>query len=126
MNVDQKIALRNLLSDVLLYMADPARNKSEILVMQDKLELAIEKLIDGDLQQLYKTIPYKMPEKTRLHWRLKMSAVLLLISQPDCTPGKVLAQIHDIESMVEGMLESAGKEAIGKPKMFITKGNGYA
>jgi hypothetical protein len=124
MNVEQKLAFRQLLSDILMYMSEAGRTKSEILTVQDRLEKDIEKMIDADLQRGYSFAQhYKMPDVTRIKWRTKIAGVLYMIAQPECTPAKIITQIHDLEAFAEGMLDAALRAAIGKPKMFIKKYN---
>jgi hypothetical protein len=123
MNVEQKIAFRQLVSDVLMYMLDSARTDSEILEVQEKLDTAVTKLINANLQQLLpgQAPVYIMGAGDKTTWRVLIAGVLLTIGKPECSLGVVIDMIKDLEKWVEDTIERTLREYAGKPKVSITR-----
>jgi hypothetical protein len=123
MNVEQKIAFRQLVSDVLMHMMESSRTAAEILEIQDKLDAAVQKLINSNLQQLMpgQAPVYIMGAGDKTSWRMLIAGVLLTISKPECSPGVVIDMIKDLEKWVEDTIERTLREYAGKPKVSITR-----
>jgi hypothetical protein len=122
MNVEQKIAFRQLVSDVLMYMLENERSPSEILQVQQKLDEAVVKLINNNLQEMMQGPVYIMGAGDKTAWRVLIATVLATISKPDCSPGVVIDMIKDLEKWVEDIIERTLREFAGKPKVTITRG----
>lgn len=122
MTVEQKIAYRQLVSDILLYMSEKGRSESEILEVQAKLEKAIENLISGIVaiivpgaQKFYISI------KQKIEFRKAVAQTLIRIGKASCRPEQVLELIDNLELWAENRLEEYTRLSMGRAKMKITR-----
>jgi hypothetical protein len=121
MNTETKIAFRQLLSDVLMFMMETGRDRHEILSMLDKLETAVEKLINTELSVMLPGCFYLMDAKIKTEFRLGIAGTLDAISKPGVTPEKVMELIRSQEGWANEQIELALKKFAGKPKMYATR-----
>src|SRR5208282_2858112 len=121
MNVDQKIAFRQLLSDCLMFMAAEGRNQHEILSTQYKLEASVEKLIGANAGiVLLAADSFKFSDADRIVFRQNIAIALDQIGKRGITKEQVMKIIHDLEAWVEGQIDkwiNKIARAAGKPRM---------
>jgi hypothetical protein len=119
MNTEQKIAFRQLISDVLMHMMEKGRSPGEILEVQEKLDTAVIQLINDNLRTLMPGVIYLMGPADKTEFRLGISGTLLEISKLDCTPTKIMDLIKAQETWIEDKIEATLRHHVGKPKMII-------
>lgn len=122
MNTDQKLAYRQMISDVMQYMVTPGRSESEILEVLIKCEATIQKFISGVVRIMVPgSEEIKLSDTDKINFRQIFSVALFRIGRKDCTPEKLLEAIDSLEIWCDNMLEEYARVAIGKPKMQIIK-----
>lgn len=125
MNTETKIAFRAVVSEVLLYMVEPGRDRNEILTVLDKLEKIVTDLIYIEMMASMPGVDqYKMKPADQVVFRAQIAAILEVMSRPDTTPEKLLQMVKDLEKWIEDLAEQhlqIFSASLGKPKLKITR-----
>jgi hypothetical protein len=122
MNTEVKIAFRKLLSDCLLEMTSPGRDKNEILTITEKLEASVTKVIDHELHEVLTNAPgYSMSEAERVAFGTRLAITLETIAQPGMNGQRLLDLIKNFEAFIETTAEAAARRLVDKPRMRITR-----
>lgn len=125
MTTEQKIAYRQVISEVLMYMAEHGQDRHEVLTVLDRLETDTGKLIHATIQSAFDAPLREKQELTnqeKQEFRMQIATALELISRQGTTPQQVMEQIHGIETLVDRFTENHMRIYVGKPKFKITRG----
>jgi hypothetical protein len=121
MNIEQKIAFRKLLSDVLMHMSEPVRTKDELLTVLEKLEKSIAQIVDVTAKNMLSIADtYRMEGEDQIKFRTQIAFTLQAIAS-EKLPEKILELINNLETWVDNTTEIWVRKCIGKPKMNIRK-----
>jgi hypothetical protein len=122
MTVEQKLAYRAMISEVMLYMAASVRSESEVLEVLHKMEKTLQVFISGVVQRMVPGAgPYLLSGKEKTSFRQALAVALDRIGKPGCTPQTVLEMIDNLENWADNRIEEGARFATGKPQMRIRR-----